>query len=62
MNPCPLQLEISGPTARWTRPDTGSSPVSCVVPTFATSGGSGSAGGPPEGNAAPPDDGSLNRE
>jgi CRISPR-associated protein Cas5d len=27
-------LEISGPTAMWTRPDTGSSPVSYVAPTF----------------------------
>ena len=34
MNPYPLQLEISGPTAMWTRPDTGSSPVSYVAPTF----------------------------
>ena len=30
----PVQLEISGPTAMWTRPDTGSSPVSYVAPTF----------------------------
>jgi len=29
-----VQLEISGPTALWTRPDTGSSPVSYVAPTF----------------------------
>jgi len=29
-----VQLEISGPTAMWTRPDTGSSPVSYVAPTF----------------------------
>ena len=34
MNPYPVQLEISGPTAMWTRPDTGSSPVSYVAPTF----------------------------
>jgi CRISPR-associated protein Cas5d len=34
MKPYPLQLEISGPTAMWTRPDTGSSPVSYVAPTF----------------------------
>lgn len=34
MNTYPLQLEISGPTALWTRPDTGSSPVSYVAPTF----------------------------
>lgn len=30
----PLQLEISGPTALWTRPDTGSSSVSYVAPIF----------------------------
>lgn len=29
-----LQLEISGPTAMWTRPDTGSSPVSYIAPTY----------------------------
>ena len=34
MKPYPVQLEISGPTAMWTRPDTGSSPVSYVAPTF----------------------------
>jgi CRISPR-associated Cas5-like protein len=34
MKPYPIQLEISGPTALWTRPDTGSSPVSYVAPTF----------------------------
>jgi len=34
MKPYPLQLEISGPTAMWTRPDTGSSPLSYVAPTF----------------------------
>jgi CRISPR-associated Cas5-like protein len=34
MKSCPIQLEISGPTAMWTRPDTGSSPVSSVAPTF----------------------------
>jgi len=34
MRPYPLQIEISGPTALWTRPGTGSSPVSCVAPTF----------------------------
>src|SRR5882724_4085868 len=32
--PHPIALEISGPTAMWTRPDTGSSPVSYVAPTF----------------------------
>jgi len=34
MKPYPIQLEISGPTALWTRQDTGSSPVSYVAPTF----------------------------
>ncbi len=34
MNPYLIQLEISGPTALWTRPDTGSSPVSYIAPTF----------------------------
>jgi CRISPR-associated protein Cas5d len=34
MKSCPIQLEISGPTAMWTRPDTGSSPVSYVAPTY----------------------------
>lgn len=34
MKPYPIQVEISGPTALWTRPDTGSSPVSYVAPTF----------------------------
>lgn len=34
MKPYPIQLEISGPTAMWPRPDTGSSPVSYVAPTF----------------------------
>jgi CRISPR-associated protein Cas5d len=34
MKPYAVQLEISGPTAMWTRPDTGSSPVSYVAPTF----------------------------
>jgi CRISPR-associated protein Cas5d len=29
-----IQLEISGPSAMWTRPDTGSSPVSYVAPTY----------------------------
>jgi len=29
-----IQLEIAGYTAMWTRPDTGSSPVSYVAPTF----------------------------
>jgi CRISPR-associated protein Cas5d len=30
----PLQLELSGPIALWARPDTGSSPVSYIAPTF----------------------------
>ncbi|MBI3292253.1 MAG: CRISPR-associated protein Cas5 [Elusimicrobia bacterium] len=34
MKPYEVKLEISGPTAMWTRPDTGSSPVSYVAPTF----------------------------
>jgi len=34
MKSYPVSLEISGPTAMWTRPDTGSSPVSYVAPTF----------------------------
>jgi CRISPR-associated protein Cas5d len=34
MKTYPLHLEISGPTALWTRPDTGSSPVSYIAPTF----------------------------
>lgn len=29
-----VSLEISGPTAMWTRPDTGDTPVSYPVPTF----------------------------
>jgi CRISPR-associated protein Cas5d len=39
MKQYPLQLEISGPTAMWTRPDTGSSPVSYVAPTFSAAKG-----------------------
>jgi CRISPR-associated Cas5-like protein len=34
MKSWPIQLEISGPSAMWTRPDTGSSPVSYVAPTY----------------------------
>ena len=30
----PIQLEISGPTAMWTRPDTGDAPVSYLAPTY----------------------------
>jgi CRISPR-associated Cas5-like protein len=39
MKPYPIELEISGPTAMWTRPDTGSSPVSYVAPTFSAAKG-----------------------
>ena len=31
----PIQMEIAGPTAIWTRPDTGDSPVSYPAPTYA---------------------------
>jgi CRISPR-associated protein Cas5d len=34
-----IQLEIAGPTAMWTRPDTGSSPASYVAPTFCAAKG-----------------------
>ena len=34
MKSWPIQLEISGPSAMWTRPDTGSAPVSYVAPTY----------------------------
>ena len=34
-----VQLEIAGPTAMWTRPDTGDTPVSYPVPTFSASKG-----------------------
>ena len=30
----PIQIEIAGPTAMWTRPDTGDSPVSYPAPTY----------------------------
>ena len=33
--PHTLQFEISGPTAMWTRPDTGDAPVSYPAPTYA---------------------------
>ncbi len=29
-----VKLEIAGPTAMWTRPDTGDAPVSYQAPTF----------------------------
>src|SRR5947209_19576560 len=34
MTSYPISLEISGPTAMWTRPDTGDTPVSYPVPTY----------------------------
>ncbi len=39
MKPYPLPLAISGLPALWTRPDTGSSPVSYVAPTFSAAKG-----------------------
>ena len=30
----PVKMEIAGPTAMWTRPDTGDCPVSYPAPTF----------------------------
>lgn len=34
MKAYPIQMEVAGPTAMWTRPDTGDSPVSYPVPTY----------------------------
>ena len=34
-----VQFEIAGPTAMWTRPDTGDAPVSYPVPTFSAAKG-----------------------
>lgn len=34
-----VELEISGPTAMWTRPDTGDSPVSYPAPTYSAAKG-----------------------
>lgn len=34
MKPYPISVEISGPTAMWTRPDTGDCPVSYPAPTY----------------------------
>lgn len=39
MKAYPISLEIAGPTAMWTRPDTGSSPVSYVAPTYSAAKG-----------------------
>ena len=35
MRPYEVRCEISGPTAMWTRPDTGDAPVSDPAPSFA---------------------------
>lgn len=35
MKSYPIACEISGPTAMWTRPDTGDAPVSYPAPSFA---------------------------
>ena len=34
-----IQMEVSGPTAMWTRPDTGDSPVSYPLPTYSATKG-----------------------
>lgn len=39
MNNYHVSLEISGPTAMWTRPDTGDAPVSYPAPTFSAAKG-----------------------
>ena len=39
MKPYLIQLEISGPTALWARPDTMPNPVSYVAPTFSAAKG-----------------------
>jgi CRISPR-associated protein Cas5d len=39
MEPYSVALEISGPTAMWTRPDTGDAPVSYPVPTWSAAKG-----------------------
>ncbi len=39
MKSYPISLEISGPTAMWTRPDTGATPVSYPVPTWSAAKG-----------------------
>ena len=35
MQSYPISMEISGPMAMWTRPDTGDAPISYAAPTFA---------------------------
>ncbi|MDN3515394.1 MAG: CRISPR-associated protein Cas5 [Candidatus Brocadia sp.] len=39
MKSYPISLEISGPTAMWTRPDTGATPVSYPVPQWSAAKG-----------------------
>jgi CRISPR-associated protein Cas5d len=39
MKKYPIELEISGPTAMWTRPDTGDAPVSYPAPTWSAAKG-----------------------
>ncbi|MBI3463524.1 MAG: CRISPR-associated protein Cas5 [Planctomycetes bacterium] len=39
MKPFQMCFEISGPTAMWTRPDTGDAPVSYPAPTLAAAKG-----------------------
>ena len=39
MTDCSICFEISGPTAMWTRPDTGDAPVSYPAPTYAAAKG-----------------------
>jgi len=34
-----VKFEISGPTAMWTRPDTGDAPVSYPAPTYSAAKG-----------------------
>ncbi|MEZ6094150.1 MAG: CRISPR-associated protein Cas5 [Pirellulaceae bacterium] len=34
-----IELEIAGPTAMWTRPDTGDAPVSFLAPTYSAAKG-----------------------
>lgn len=39
MKSYPISLEVSGPTAMWTRPDTGDAPVSYPLPTWSAAKG-----------------------